>query len=120
MQRKMGGNLLLLVLLFSFFIVLGKHKIISLSQMNRLNEKTVTSEEFRKQQLDKGVLSVLEKEENKGKIAGLYLLESRFSEQNFSEKNKRNTYKQLYMKWAVNKEWTEYHKVCKAICTDLK
>lgn len=120
MQRKMGGNLLLLVLLFSFFIVLGKHKIISLSQMNRLNEKTVTSEEFRKQQLDKGVLSVLEKEENKGKIAGLYLLESRFSEQNFSEKNKRNTYKRLYMKWAVNKEWTEYHKVCKAIWNDLK
>lgn len=115
MKRKMGGNLLLLVLLFSFFIVLGKSKLINESQIKRLNEKTVTSEEFRKQQIDEKVLHILEKEEDKGKIVGLYLLESRFGEKQF-----KTAYKDLYRKWAENENWTKYHKVCKAIWNDLK
>lgn len=120
MKRKIGGNLLLLVLLFSFFIVLGKSKLINESQIKRLNEKTVTSEEFRKQQIDEKVLHILEKEENKGKIAGVYLLESRFGEKQFRVKGERNTYKDLYRKWAENENWTKYAKVCKAIWNDLK
>lgn len=120
MKRKLSGNLLLLVLLFSFFIVLGKYKLINDSQIKRLNEKIVTSEEFRSQRIDEKVIKILEKEENKGKIAGLYLLESRFSDKKFVGEDKRSTYKELYKKWAKNKEWVEYYRSCKAIWNDLK
>ena len=120
MQKKISGNLLLLVLLFSFFIVLGKYKLISESRIKRLNEKTVTSEKFRSQQIDEKVIKMIEQEENKGKIAGLYLLESNFSGRLFFGADKRSTYNELYRKWVDNKEWTKYYKICKEIWNDLK
>ena len=120
MKKKAGGNLLLLVLLFSFFIVLGKYKLVSESQIKRLNEKTVVSEKFRSQQIDEKIIKIIEQEENKGKIAGLYLLESNFSRKQFLGADKRSTYKELYKKWVDNKEWTKYDKICKEIWNDLK
>lgn len=120
MKGKKGGKLLLLVLLFSFFIIVGKYKLLNESQLKRLNEKTIVSKQFRKQQLEENILSLLEKEENKGKIVGLYLLESDFSNKRFLEENKKSTYQKVYRKWAENKEWIQYNKVCKAIWNDLK
>lgn len=89
MKGKKGGKLLLLVLLFSFFIIVGKYKLLNESQLKRLNEKTIVSKQFRKQQLEENILSLLEKEENKGKIVGLYLLESDFSNKRFLEEDKK-------------------------------
>lgn len=120
MKEKRGGNLFLLVLLFSFFIIVGQCKLLNESQLKRLDEKTILSKGFRNHQLDENVIDLLKEEENKGKVTGLYLLESNFSNKKFLEEDEKSTYKKLYRKWAENKDWIRYNKVCKAIWNDLK
>lgn len=119
MKRKLRGNLVLLVLLFSFFIVLGIEKLVNQSELNRLNQKTVTSQQFRDQILNKKIISLLESVENKGKTVGLYLLESKFAYQEFSKPYTEETFQRLYEKWVVKKEWIPYQKACRAVWNDL-
>lgn len=119
MERKLRGNLNLLVLLFSFFIVRGVKRLTGISELQRLHKTTVSSQEFRDQILNKKMLSLLEKVENRGKMTGLYLLESKFSYQTFKYPYTERTFQELYGRWAVKKEWIVYQKACQAIWNDL-
>lgn len=120
MQRKLKGNLLLLVLLFSFFCALGIQKIYARSELQRLQQNTVVSQEFRDHMLNPALLQAMEKTGNPGLYAGLYLLESRFSYEKFSYPYTDDTMEKLYKKWAIKKEWTDYQNTCYAIWDDLE
>lgn len=120
MNRKLRGNLVLLVLLFSFFTSLTIQRLTDQSKLGRLNKSTVLSRQFRQQSLNTKLLKLLKTEENKGKIVGLYLLESKFSYQKFEYSYTKESFQMLYQKWAENKEWNFYQKICKAIWNDLK
>lgn len=119
MRRKTEGNLLLLVLLCSFFIVLGIRRITDISELKRLNKNTHISQEFRNQILDEKLFPLLENKENRAKIAGLYLLESNFSRQKPGEDYSAETFEMLYKKWKFEKAWGTYQKACQAVWSDL-
>lgn len=120
MKRKLKGNLLLLVLLFSFFDVLCMEKLTIKGEQSRLQEKILLSREFREQALNSELLELMKQTDNPGLYAGLYLLESKGSFQQFSYPYTKGTMKRLYNKWAVKKEWIAYQKACYAIWNDLK
>lgn len=120
MQRKLKGNLLLLVLLFSFFCALGIQKIYTRSELLRLHKKTVATQEFRDHVLNPDLLKAMEASENPGLYAGLYLLESKFSYEKFSHSYTDTTMQGLHKKWAAKKEWADYQNSCYAIWNDLK
>lgn len=120
MKRKLKGNLLLLVLLFSFFDVLGFQKIKMQSEVSRLNSDTVVSPWFRDHMLNKEMISFMGKSDNPALLAGLYLLESKGSYNNFPYPYTKQTMLELQRKWAVKREWADYLKVCDSIWSDLK
>lgn len=120
MKRKLKGNLLLLVLLFSFFDSLGMEKLCAASRLSRLNEDIMYSRLFREQCLNQDVIMELEKTKNPGLYAALYLLESNGSNQEVSGAYSRNQIKKLRKKWAVKQEWTSYQRGCYAVWNDLR
>lgn len=119
MKRIWNRNLFLLVLLFSFFSVLGIERITGTAELKRLKPETCVSMQFREQTLDKEMLQMLEHTENKGRTAGLYLLESRFSYDTFIYPYTEETFHKLFAKWASKEEWADYQKTCEAISNDL-
>ena len=120
MKRKLKGNLLLLVLLFSFFDVLGIQRIWEMGELTRLHSDMVSTADFREQPLNASVINQMEKSENPGLVAALYLLESKFSYQSVSKQWKQSEIRSLYQKWAVKREWVPYMKACNAIWNDLQ
>lgn len=120
MKRKLKGNLLLLVLLFSFFDVLGFQKIKMQSEVSRLNSDTAVSPWFRDHMLNNEIITIMEKSENPALLAGLYLLESKGSHNNFMHPYTKQTMLELQRKWEVKREWADYLKVCDSIWSDLK
>lgn len=120
MKRKQKGNLLLLVLLFSFFTELWIGKIYNISRMMRLTQDTVGKEEFRAQEMGETMLSYLIGKENRGSLAGLYLLETKFGKQSFSYPYTEKCFWILKEKWAEKEEWNLYLKINQAVWNDVK
>lgn len=83
MKRIHTNQLLLLVLLFSFFLALWMRQIYEGGRHQRLKQDTVTSMEFRKQEIGESMLAYLRGKENRGIQTGIYLLESKFGYQPF-------------------------------------
>lgn len=120
MKRKLKGNLLLLVLLFSFFDYLGMAKLSEASKLSRLNKEIINSRLFREQRLTREVIRELEKTKNPGLYAGLYLLESNGSYQDIPGGYSEDQIKKLHQKWAVKQEWVSYQNACYAVWNDLR
>lgn len=120
MKRKLKGNLLLLVLLFSFFDALGMQKIYEKGELSRLHKHMVSTQGFRDHIMNERVLKMIEESENPGLYAGLYLLESKFSYLPFSQTDSKAEMDRIHDKWAVKKEWVPYQKACYAIWNDLE
>lgn len=124
MKKKLQGNLILLVLLMSFFIVAGEHQMYSQAKLTRLNEKTITGDGFRQMQLNDQMAGILrERKENgqdMGKFAGIYLLESKFS---YQEKGSLISPKKIHIlegKWKKRKAYQTYLAACDAVWNDVK
>lgn len=120
MRRKTEGNLVLLVLLCSFFIVLGIRRITDRSELQRLNSTTHTTHEFRRHILNERLFPLLEDKGKRAEIVGLYLLESKFSYQKLKGNFSEETFDFLNKKWSGEREWRRYKSVCQAIWGDLK
>ena len=120
MRRKLKGNLLLFVLLFSFFDALSIQKIQEKGELLRLHSDMVSSSNFREQSLNESVIAQMEKTENPGLIAALYLLESKFSYEPVSNRWNASQIRSLKQKWSETKEWLPYEKACYAVWNDLE
>lgn len=124
MKKKLQGNLILIVLLVSFFCTVGEQSIYDRAKLSRLTEKTITSSGFRQMELNDDMIRVLRerqgKEEDMGKVAGLYLLESRFSHDGKKKAIQAQTIPSLTEKWKKRDSFAEYMKECNAIWNDVK
>lgn len=120
MKRKLKGNLLLLVLLFSFFDELFIQKVQEKGEFLRLHSDMISTLSFREQLLNESVIAQMEKAENPGLIAALYLLESKFYYQPVSNQWKASEVRSLKQKWSKKEEWIPYEKACYAVWNDLE
>lgn len=124
MKRKLQGNLLLLVLLMSFFVAAGEHKLYEQAQLARLNEKTLTQNTFRQMQQNDGMVKVLrgrrEKNGDAGKFAGIYLLETKFSYKNPGRVIRPKEIHTLEKKWKQRDSYEEYLAANNAVWNDVK
>ncbi len=120
MNRKKIHNLLLLVLLSALFIVLGIEKIEALGKLSRLNEKTITSDVFRQQQLDEKMVSYLSLSETRGRDVGIYLLETKFGYERFVCNYTNLSFAGLKTNWKKQYAWNEYFAMNRAIWDDVE
>jgi len=74
MKKKLQGNLILIVLLMSFFCAVGEHSIYDQAKLSRLTEKTITSSGFRQMELNDDMITILRErrggENDMGKRSG--------------------------------------------------
>lgn len=120
MKRRNIYNLLLFVLLFSFLSEIWIGKLMDLGRMERLNTETVKQMAFRDQEIGEKMLSYLDEKEQKGTLAGLYLLESKFGYQPFPYPYQTRTFQKLKTKWKKKAAWKEYLTINQAIWDDVK
>lgn len=124
MKKKLQGNLILIVLLMSFFCAVGEHSIYDQAKLSRLTEKTITSSGFRQMELNDDMITILRErrdgENDMGKTAGLYLLESKFSYDGKGKAVRKETVASLAEKWKKRDSFPGYLKECNAIWNDVQ
>ena len=116
MIRKLGV-LLFLCALFSEIWIL---KLVSDSQMERLSTSTVQKMEYRDQEIGEEMLSYIENKASPSMEVGLYLLESKFGYQPFSDTFQEESFVRLKEKWEKQNGWDTYLGYTKAIWDDVK
>jgi len=113
----------LLVLLFCFFDCLLIEHISERAELQRLNGETVTSDGYRNQILNDKLLEFMEDKifpDERGTIAGIYLLEAKFGVQKFSGIYSEPHFSALKKKWKTSQNWGSYLEYCDAIWNDVK
>lgn len=119
-MHKKRNKLPFLIILLTVLITFGTRGVIEKSQLERLQENTVTTDAYRAQSIDEEMLSFLRREGNAGKAVGIYLLESKFGYQRFPHAIKPQTFEKMEKKWKKQDNWAEYVNVTKSIWDDVK
>lgn len=128
-RKKWAGKRWILLFLTVFFVTLLLGKLEQQKRYQRLQMDTVKSASFRRQSIPNEMLAYFQetKEKNIGTLAGIYLLESRFGEEQKQWDTKaiiqleRKIQDPAYMRnWRRQKSWESYQKWCEAIWNDLK
>lgn len=120
MKRKFRGNLILLVLLFSFFDVIGIHQLTETGKLQRLNKRTITEQGFRDHSVGEELLQYISGREHAGTEIGLALLETKFGYQKASRPYVEQSFKKWKQKWSERQAWDTYNTACSAIWDDVK
>lgn len=116
MIRKLG----VLVFLCALFSEVWILKIVSDSQMERLSVSTVKKMEYRDQEIGEEMLAYIKDKESPSMEVGLYLLESKFGYQDFSNTLGEDSFTRLKDKWKKQNGWDTYLGYTKAIWGDVK
>lgn len=125
MERKNLSNLLLLILLFSFFSVVGIHVLFQKSYLIEDPVHIAESEGFRNHELSEGMVRLMQKEGTPAKGAAVYLLETRFGKRSpVSLRNHGRIQKDAYQSrlnwWSEQKNWNTYLRYVNAIWGDVR
>ncbi len=125
MERHRSANLLLLVLLFSFFAALGIPFVYQRSLRIPEPERMITADVFRTQRFSEALLEQMQKGGDPSRITAIYLLEKNFHSQWADALKKGGSgWNELYEKrlkwWSTQENWNAYLKYCSAIWKDLK
>lgn len=120
MKRKCRGNLLLLVLLFSFFDVIGIRQLAEQGTLQRLNGKTITEPGYRDHYAGEALLSYLSGQEQAGTEIALALLETKFGYRKPPQAYSEQAFLKWKQKWGRQPAWERYHAACCAVWDDVK
>lgn len=120
MKRKQLHNLLLILFLVSFFSEIWIVHLTETSELERLSVETVTSMNFRDQEIGEEMLEYISVQKNPAQKVGLYLLESKFGYQKFNDSFSDNSFERLYKKWKKCDGWHMYLKYTEAVWDDVK
>jgi len=113
--RKLVILILFSVLITEIWIV----KLVYDSRLERLSIETVKKQEYRDQEIGESMLCYIESHTAPATEVGLYLLESKFGYQNFSNTYDKAYFLELKEKWKNQKGWNIYLKYTKAIWDDV-
>ncbi len=119
-MRKKAVKLFFWILLTVFFVSICTEKLVEQGQLQRLDEKLISTSEFREQNIGEDMLLFLQNVSNPSQYISLYLLESNFGYQNPQEKFVEQTFSKWHKKWKKQSEWNTYLKANEAIWDDVK
>ena len=112
----MIGRMIRKIVVLTFFCALFSEvwilKLVSDSQMERLSVSTVQKMEYRDQEIGDEMLKYIK--------VGLYLLESKFGYQDFSNTFEEQSFTRLKDKWKKRSGWDTYLEYTEAIWGDVK
>ena len=120
----MIGRMIRKIVVLTFFCALFSEvwilKLVSDSQMERLSVSTVQKMEYRDQEIGDEMLKYIKDKEYPFMEVGLYLLESKFGYQDFSNTFEEQSFTRLKDKWKKRSGWDTYLEYTEAIWGDVK
>lgn len=120
----MIGRMIRKIVVLTFFCALFSEvwilKLVSDSQMERLSVSTVQKMEYRDQEIGDEMLKYIKDKEYSFMEVGLYLLESKFGYQDFSNTFEEQSFTRLKDKWKKRSGWDTYLEYTEAIWGDVK
>ncbi|MDD3403625.1 MAG: M23 family metallopeptidase [Hespellia sp.] len=121
MKRRIENRLLPLLFLAALFISLGTGLLLKKGEQNWFGEDAAMSREFRSLSLSDEMLDFLKREEdNPGRLAGLYLLETGFGEKIFRGTYDPRQFEDFETKWKRYDSYRTYETVCEQLWDDVE
>lgn len=106
----------LLILLIPFWT----EKILERTELNRLNNRVIQSDEYREQNFSEEFLIYLQHSKQKGRDATIQLLETNFGYQSFKGDYTNATFRCFESKWKAKKEWLSVLKYNESIWDEVQ
>ena len=113
-------RLVILDLFLILLIPLWTEKILEWTELNRLNNRVIQSDEYREQNFSEEFLSYLQHSKQKGRDATIQLLETNFGYQPFKGEYTNVTFRCLESKWKAKKEWLSVLKYNESIWDEVQ
>ena len=107
-------------MILCFFLVVNIHILTARSRYSRLNEGILSSEGYRRQRMDSGMLEHIRMSEDPGRDLGLYWLENHFGQEAFGYPCSAETFSRLEKIWSDKQGWELYRDACGAVWNDLR
>ena len=104
----------------AFLITIRTEKLIDRSSRNHLEKTVITSNMYREHHVGNQMVSFIRTIPNPGKYVGIYLLESKFGNQEWKDKFEVDVFSKLEDDWEENENYQEYMETTKMIWDDVK
>lgn len=109
---------LFLLFLTAFFCTLSIYKIVSVSELSRLNETIVGSYQFRCQHIDEKASVQISDLQLPGEVLAVYWLETDFGSKKSDVPIRKLAVRRK--RWEREEAWNQYLSACQAVWDDLK